>query len=92
MRAFEQVGVIGQVNPAAIGDYSYAKPHSDGPARQGRVTVFSLHVKGTLISWPRRKQLKRRWFGIDEAAQLVADPQLAGLLEQFDPQAMGGIA
>lgn len=87
LRAFEQVGVIGQTHPVEVGDYSYVRPRSDGPARQCQVTVFSLHVKGTLISWQERKRLKRRWFGLDEAAQMVAEPGLTSVLKKFDPHA-----
>lgn len=87
LRAFEQVGIIGQTHPVAVGDYNYFRPYSDGPARQCHITVFSLHVKGTLISWQERKRLKRRWFSLDEAAQMVAEPGLARVLEKFDPHA-----
>lgn len=92
LRAFEQVGIIGRTHPVAVGGYSYVRSRANGASRQGHVTVFSLHVKGTLISWPERKHVKRRWFGVGEAAQLVAEPELAGLLEQFNPQATGSIA
>lgn len=87
LRAFEQVGIIGRTHPVAVGRYSYARPDENSPAGQCQVTVFGLHVKGTLVSWQERKRLKRRWFGMDEAAQIVGDPGLANLLEQFDPRA-----
>ncbi|RUM96553.1 NUDIX hydrolase [Pseudaminobacter arsenicus] len=87
LRAFEQVGIIGQTHPVAVGDYSYVRPGSDGRMRQCRVTVFSLHVKGTLISWQERKRLKRRWFGLHAAAQMVAERELASILEKFVPHA-----
>jgi ADP-ribose pyrophosphatase YjhB (NUDIX family) len=87
LRAFEQVGIIGQTDPVAVGRYSYADPDEDGTARQCQVTVFGLQVKGTLVSWQERKRLKRRWFGIDEAARAAGEAGLTSLLEQFDPRA-----
>lgn len=90
LQAFEQVGIIGQTHPVAVGRYSYAKPDSTGGARQCQVIVFGVHVKGTLINWRERKRLTRRWFGMDEAARTVGDSGLTSLLEQFDPMAGSG--
>lgn len=87
LKAFEQVGIIGQTHPVAVGRYSYAKSAEEGPDRQCQVTVFGLHVKGTLVSWQERQRLRRRWFGLEDAARAAGEAGLAKLLERFDPQA-----
>lgn len=88
LRAFEQAGIIGQAYPKALGSYSYAKPGNNEAVESRHVTLFGLHVKGTLVNWPEHKHRKRRWFRLDEAAQIIAEPELAGLLETFDPNAL----
>lgn len=87
LRAFEQVGIIGEIDPVAVGRYGYAKQQAPGETWHCQVTVFGLRVKGTLVSWRERKRLSRRWFDIGEAAGAVGEPELARLLQDFDPQA-----
>ena len=87
LRAFEQAGIVGQICPRTLGGFSYAKPGDDEAAESRHVTLFGLHVKGTLVDWPERKHRKRRWFRLGEAAQIIAESELAGVLETFDPKA-----
>lgn len=86
LRAFEQAGIIGKASSTALGGYSYAKLSNDDTMQDRHVTLFGLQVKGTLVNWPESKHRKRRWFRLEEAAQMVAEPELAGLLEAFDPK------
>lgn len=80
LEAFEEAGVIGEVYPHPIGDYHYLKNGREGLSQRCRVTLFSLHVRGTLLNWPEIGQRKRRWISLKEAAELIADPELARLV------------
>lgn len=80
MEAFEEAGVIGEVEPNPIGCYDYMKEGGDGSSQQVCVTLFGLSVVGTLTNWPERGQRKRRWFGLAEAAETVDDRSLIPLI------------
>lgn len=75
--AFEEAGVIGEVRPQPLASYHYVKAGRDGPPQHRHVTLFALRVRGTLTNWPERGQRKRRWFDLDEAADIVDDRELA---------------
>ncbi|WP_173932968.1 NUDIX hydrolase [Chelativorans sp. Marseille-P2723] len=83
LEAFQEAGVIGEVYPHPIGDYKYTKAWDDGTFQNRRVTLFSLHVRGTLINWPERADRKRRWVTFEEALQLIAEPDLVRLLQKI---------
>lgn len=78
--AFEEAGVIGGVDPRPIGDYRYLKPLPDGSSGDCVVTLFSLHVRGTLVHWPEQAERRRRWHALDQASRVASDGQLAELL------------
>ena len=80
MEAFEEAGVIGEVEPSPLGRYDYMKEGSDGSSQRVCVTLFGLAVVGTLTNWPERGQRKRRWFGLAEAAETVDDLSLIPLI------------
>lgn len=74
--AFGEAGVIGRLGPEPIGRY---RCDTGGPEMRS-VTVFGLHVCGTLVSWPQEKLRHRRWWPIGEACGLAGEPGLAELL------------
>lgn len=78
--AFEEAGVIGGVDPRPLGEYQYVKTLPDGSRQECLVTLFSLHVRGTLVQWPERNERKRRWHDLAQASKVAADHQLAELL------------
>lgn len=80
LEAFEEAGVVGEIYPHPIGDYEYIKRWVDGSVQHRRVTLFSLHVRGTLINWPERGERKRRWVTFDEAVELIVEPELIRLV------------
>lgn len=82
--AFEEAGVIGRPGPEPIGSYSYVKVHDDGSVEPRTVTLFGLHVQGTLLNWPEMAQRKRGWWPLGEAVDLVAEPELARLLRSLE--------
>lgn len=80
LEAFEEAGVIGEMQPDPLGSYDYVKESDDGSKEHRCVTLFSLSVVGTLTNWPERGQRKRRWFGLAEAADTVADRNLIPII------------
>ncbi len=82
--AFEEAGVIGRTGDEPIGSYLYSKVHDDGSIEPRNVTLFDLHVKGTLLNWPEKGERKRGWWPIDEAAAMVGEPELGELLRSLE--------
>jgi 8-oxo-dGTP pyrophosphatase MutT (NUDIX family) len=83
--AWEEAGVKGLIASAPIGGYSYAKRLKDGSDRRCRVKVYPLEVTVMRDHWPEAAERARRWFPPAEAADLVAEPELAAILRAFDP-------
>ncbi len=86
--AWEEAGVQGETGPE-LGRYRYAKEQGQGFAVPVEVRVFPVHVSGLADDFPEAAQRTRRWFDPTEAAGLVAEPDLAGLLRR---QALRGAA
>lgn len=85
--ASEEAGVEGRSDKRAIGFYHYDKQLSNGTIAHVRVEVFALAVGKQKSTWPERKQRERRWLGIEEAAGLISDAELAPLIRAFMPAA-----
>lgn len=83
--AWEEAGVKGLIASAPIGGYSYAKRLKDGTDRACRVKVYPLEVTVMRDHWPEAAERERRWLSPLEAADLVAEPELAAILRAFDP-------
>jgi 8-oxo-dGTP pyrophosphatase MutT (NUDIX family) len=84
LEAFEEAGVIGEIRSHPLADYQCFKEGGDGSSRRCRVTLFSLRVRGTLTNWPERGRRTRRWFALDEAAEVVDDAELADVLRSIE--------
>jgi 8-oxo-dGTP pyrophosphatase MutT (NUDIX family) len=80
--AFEEAGVSGAVGPACVGVYQYAKRKL-----LRRVEVFPMAVTRTHRTWPEMLTRRREWFGVDEAAELVAIERLGALIAAL-PEAL----
>jgi predicted NUDIX family NTP pyrophosphohydrolase len=83
LEAFEEAGVIGDIRTHPLVSYHYVKQGADGSRQRRRVTLFGLRVRGTLTNWPERGQRRRQWFDLDEAADIVADPELAHAIRRI---------
>ncbi|WEK49127.1 MAG: NUDIX hydrolase [Candidatus Kaistia colombiensis] len=81
--AFEEAGVIGDIDRQALGSYNYAKILSDQTSVDCIVTMFALRVRGTLLQWRERGERKRRWCHLSEAAEMVSDEGLGRLLREI---------
>ncbi|MGZ8307469.1 MAG: NUDIX hydrolase, partial [Allosphingosinicella sp.] len=66
--AFEEAGIVGEVEPEAIGLYSYEKRRRPGIAVPAVVHLFPMRVLEEREDWPEKGQRERRWFAVEAAA------------------------
>ncbi len=78
--AWEEAGVEGLVQAQPIGRYGYDKIRPNALPLLCCVDVFPLRVSRLKSDFPEHKQRRRKWFGAEEAADLVAEAELAALL------------
>ena len=83
--AFEEAGILGSAAETPIGAYTYRKRMPNGRRATCAVDVFALAVEGFATAWPEKGQRQTRWATPDEAAALVEEPELAGLLRSLMP-------
>ena len=83
--AWEEAGVVGKVKTACLGIFSYSKGLSDDSNLPCVVAVFPVKVKELEKDWPEKEHRKRKWCSLKQAANLVAEPELAAILKKFDP-------
>jgi 8-oxo-dGTP pyrophosphatase MutT (NUDIX family) len=83
VEAYEEAGVRGRITRKPVGEFRYAKILKSGEARPITVTVYKLHVETMLPRWPEKVERKRKWFTAEDAAKLVAEPDLKKLLLQL---------
>ena len=81
--AFEEAGIIGDIDPQPLTDYGYASKATDGTSLARRVTLFAMRVRGTLLHWKEHGQRQRRWFSASEAADRLENTELAGFVRQL---------
>jgi 8-oxo-dGTP pyrophosphatase MutT (NUDIX family) len=80
--AYEEAGIIGLVEPEAIGRYSYKKRRRFGLAVPAVVHLFRMRVAEERDDWPEKGQRERRWFAAEEAAAAVNEAELARLIRR----------
>ena len=73
--AWEEAGVVGQVDNKPLGSYQYVK--WGGVCR---VTVFLLQVQTIYDEWPEQMYRQRQWLPILEAAESVEESGLRNLI------------
>ncbi|HEX8307462.1 MAG TPA: NUDIX hydrolase [Allosphingosinicella sp.] len=78
--AFEEAGIVGTVEPEAIGRYSYEKRRRSGAAVPAMVHLFLMPVAEERDEWPEKGERERRWFAGEEAAAMVHEDELARLI------------
>lgn len=83
--AWEEAGVDGKASPVCLGIYSYSKELDPGETLPCVVAVFPVEVKSLAKNYPERTDRRRKWFTPKKAAKLVAEPELATMLKNFDP-------
>lgn len=87
--AWEEAGVEGVMSPLCLGRYGYQKVFTLTASVPCAVAVYGLQVKDVAKSFPEAKVRRRAWFPLDEAAGLVAEPELAGIIAGFTPPVEG---
>jgi 8-oxo-dGTP pyrophosphatase MutT (NUDIX family) len=81
--AYEEAGLIGQiVGKRPLGSYYYQKRlHKTEILCE--VQVFSFLVDRQLDNWPERNERQTKWFDASEAAEIVDEGGLAGIIGRF---------
>lgn len=74
--AWEEAGVLGQVDANKIGTYEYHKR-----AKTYQVEVFLLPVETVLKDWPEASTRKRQWLGVTKAVKQVESAELKRILK-----------
>lgn len=60
--AFEEAGVIGEVDPEPLGHFEYSKA-----GRPQRVTLFAMTCTKVLDAWPEAAHRSRAWLSFEAA-------------------------
>lgn len=79
--AWEEAGVLGQVDANKIGTYEYHKR-----AKTYQVEVFLLSVETVLKDWPEASTRKRQWLGVTKAVKQVESAELKRILKSSSNQ------
>lgn len=92
LEAFEEAGVIGDIDSHPLTDYRCLKLDDDGVAHPCRVTLFGMRVRGTLTHWKEKAERRRRWFDLPAAAEHLDDAELAAFVKRLaaDPSGLAG--
>ena len=77
--ARQEAGVKGKIAKEALGSYRYVKPEL-GDASPIDVTVFLLAVLKQCKRWREKRQRRRAWFDVLDAAGKIQDPELSSLI------------
>jgi uncharacterized protein Yka (UPF0111/DUF47 family)/8-oxo-dGTP pyrophosphatase MutT (NUDIX family) len=85
IEADEEAGVRGLICPTALGSYRYRKRQRNGASLMVDVDVFPLAVNRELEHWKEQNQRERRWVSLNDAAEMVDEPDLADLIRSFGP-------
>jgi 8-oxo-dGTP pyrophosphatase MutT (NUDIX family) len=73
--AFEEAGVFGENETIELGSFRVNK--AIGVCV---IQVFSMEVNKILDDYPEKERRRRKWFSIEEAAQVVARPELKQMI------------
>lgn len=90
--AWEEAGVSGVMNPLCIGRYGYQKCLSVTSTVPCAVAVYGMRVDNLASTFPEIKERRRKWFSLQEASTLVAEPELAMIISTFLPPVAGRAA
>jgi len=81
IEALEEAGVRGQVEPASLGTWTYAK----GGCTY-RVAFYDLQVDHVLDTWKEQHRRRRRWCTADKAVQVLPSRDLQKLVKRLARQ------
>lgn len=83
--AWEEAGVQGRVIEHCLGVFPSEKILDAGDSLPILTMVYPVKVKALATSYPERDERRRKWFGLKKAAMKVTEPELAHILQTFDP-------
>jgi len=83
--AYEEAGVEGRAFSICLGIYSYRKELDSDSDLPCVVAVFPVQVGRILKDYPEVNMRRRKWFGLKKASSLVREPELSGIIRNFDP-------
>jgi 8-oxo-dGTP pyrophosphatase MutT (NUDIX family) len=83
IEASEEAGLVGQIDDHPIGSYHYVKELKRGMAADVQVIVFPFRVAYQADGWKEQGQRTFEWRPYRQAAQLVAEPALRRLIQDF---------
>ena len=92
VEAWEEAGVRGTIHRDCIGSYEYPKWREDQDPLQCRVILYPLLVDSLADRFPEAGQRERQWFSANEAADLVAEADLARILTSFNIKSLKSAA
>jgi len=84
--AYEEAGVLGEIEPLSLGAYSYRKR----PERGGhlcRVHLYPMKVTQVLSFYPEKSIREREWMAFDRAIDLIQERKLKSILVDFAKRA-----
>jgi 8-oxo-dGTP pyrophosphatase MutT (NUDIX family) len=84
--AWEEAGVHGQAQDFCLGLYSYRKIMEGQESLPCAVMVYPVQVTSLASDYPEKGERKREWMSRKKAAGLVAEPELARIISDFDPR------
>jgi 8-oxo-dGTP pyrophosphatase MutT (NUDIX family) len=81
--AYEEAGLVGRiVSKRPLGIFHYEKQLTK-ESRLCQVRVFSFRVEHQLDDWPEKQQRETKWFDATEAATLIEEDGLSGIISRF---------
>ncbi|MFC0283457.1 NUDIX hydrolase [Camelimonas abortus] len=89
--AWEEAGLRGRISQEPLGVYGYVKRRKNGRLQQVTVSVFPLLVRSQDDDWPEKDQRVCVWRAQDEAAALVAEAELAEIMQTLDERLLGAL-
>jgi 8-oxo-dGTP pyrophosphatase MutT (NUDIX family) len=78
--AWEEAGVLGEVQPTTIGEFVYRKRLDAGHEIDCRVVVYPFKVKYVAHAFPEFGLRERQWVSPEDAARRVDEPELRSIL------------
>lgn len=89
--AWEEAGVIGRADDRCLGVFTYAKEIGDSSDVPCLAMLYPVLVKSLSKQYPESDQRRRTWVSRKKAARMVSEPELARLIQEFDPRSTLGI-
>lgn len=84
--AWEEAGVTGRSAGECLGVYSYLKERDEERDLPCLAMLYPVRVKSLAKRFPEAQERRRRWVSRKQAARLVAEPELAQMILDFDPR------